>query len=117
MENKILKYYYNLKEIIRENGFEVNFLIFISIFTFVIIGIDLDSDLAVQKNEIDSVVATLTDSINTLYLDATNVLIIEPPLLGVISSYNEILKTTFVIDFPRGRSPPLSNSHILLINC
>ena len=117
MEDKILKYYHNLKEIIRENGFNVNFLIFISIFTFVIIGIDLDSYLAVQKDEIDSVVATLTDSINTLNLDATNVLIIEPPLLGVISSFNEILKTTFVIDFPRGRSPPLTNSHILLINC
>jgi hypothetical protein len=102
------KYLLKVSEFLSENGSKVNFLLFAAFLTFLIIGIDLDSDIAVQKDEIDSVVATLINSINTLNLDATEVLTIEPPLLGVLSSFDIKPHTNEVSDFPTGRSPPLT---------
>jgi hypothetical protein len=101
------KYYPRFIEILKENGLEVNLLLLVALVTFVVMWVDLDSDLAIQKNEIDSVVATLTNSINTLSIDVSSILIIEPPFLGILTTYNFNPTNTDIIDFPKGRSPPL----------
>ena len=90
-----------------ENGISVNFLLASAIVTYLIIGIDLETELAVQKEEIASVVATLTNSINTLSLNATDVIVTEPPVLAILLTYDVITPITDVTDFPKGRSPPL----------
>jgi hypothetical protein len=91
----------------KQNSFTVNILLFLGLFTFLVIGIDLDSELAVQKDEIDAVAAILTNSLNTLSLEASDILIVNPPLIGVLSDYELILSNAYVIDPHRGRSPPL----------
>lgn len=92
---------------IKENGLSVNLLLLLGISAYIIIGIDLESELAVQKEEISSVVATLTNSLNTLSFDSADILIVEPPELGVIQTLNINPVTTHVTDFPKGRSPPV----------
>jgi hypothetical protein len=91
----------------KQNSFTVNILLFLGLFTFLVIGIDLDSELAVQKDEIDAVVATLTNSLITPCLEASNFLIINPPLIGFLSDYELIPSNAEVIDPHSGRSPPL----------
>ncbi len=112
MNDFLKKYYCKFTAILTDNGNKVNLLLLIGLVTFIVIWVDLDSDLAVQKNEIESVVATLTNSINTLSIDSSAILLIEPPVLGVISVNNFNPSITHVIDFPKGRSPPLQNQNI-----
>ncbi len=109
MKGFIKTYYPRFVEILKENGLQVNLLLLVALVTFVVMWVDLDSDLAVQKNEIDSVVATLTNSINTLSIDSSTILVIEPPFLGILASYEYKPTNTDILDFPKGRSPPLQN--------
>jgi hypothetical protein len=107
LQKKLDKYVIRFLEFVNENGLAVNFLLGAAIVTFVIIGIDLETELAVEKEEIASVVATLTNSINTLSLNSTDIVVTEPPVLAILYSYDVITPITDVSDFPKGRSPPL----------
>jgi hypothetical protein len=107
LQNKFDKYVIRVIDFVTENGLTVNFLLAAAIVTYLIIGIDLETELSVQKEEIDSVVATLTNSINTLSLNSTDIVVTEPPVLAILYSYDVITPITDVTDFPKGRSPPL----------
>jgi hypothetical protein len=106
---KILKNIFNRfvnSPYIAGNDFKTNFLLALSFITFVIIAIDLETEMAVERDEISSVVATLEESISTIQLDHSDQNTIKPQPAGLIvlaesSSYNPEL-----YNLPHDRSPP-----------
>jgi len=107
LKSLVNKYKQQLSAFLDENGRGVNFLLVLGITTFIIVWIDLNSELAVEKNEIEYVVAVLAKSINTLNIDTLNFLIVDPPVESVVLLYNDDYSTTDVLRNPTGRSPPL----------
>ncbi len=92
--------------VLKDNSAPVNILLLLGIVTFIIVTIDLDTELSVQKNEITQIVATLDQSINTLQLDALDNAIVEPPLVGLIPHITFLSSDNDVVTLPEGRAPP-----------
>jgi hypothetical protein len=109
---KILKYCRDISfkigrlPFIKGNSREVNLILLLGALAFVIIGIDLNSELAVKNHEIDRVIAVLHHvSTCTTFLNC-NFLLVEPPVIGIITSYDTSIKTFDILNLPRDRSPP-----------
>ena len=92
-----------------ENGTAVNLLIFMGFLLFVIITLDFDTELSVQRDEITYVVATLNNSVNTLDSGSNVSLIIDPPQTGVVQLIIPSFKNNDQITLPDGRAPPVSS--------
>lgn len=61
-----IKYFGRIKSLpfISENSFSVNLLLLLSVFAFVIITVDLQTELAKENGEVENLVAVLSQTIN-----------------------------------------------------
>jgi hypothetical protein len=91
---------------LKENNLSVNILLLLGLLAFVVITIDLDTELSVQKDEITQVVCVLDESIGTLQLDALDIITIDPPVVGYISPINYSNSDNDVLTLPSDRAPP-----------
>ncbi len=94
--------------VLEGNSLSVNILLLLGLLTFIVITIDLDTELSVQKDEITQIVATLDKSINTLHLDVLDNSIIKPPLVGLFPLITFLKSDNDVVTLPEGRAPPLA---------
>jgi hypothetical protein len=95
---------------INGNSPQVNLIILLGALTFIIIGIDLDSDFAIKNHEIDRVIAVMQHvSTGTTFLDC-NFLLVEPPVIGIIISLDTSIISYDVLNLPRDRSPPQASA-------
>ena len=90
--------------------FKINFLLGLGLFTFIIIGVDLGSELAVDRDEINSVVATLDESISSQLLNNSDNIIVNQPQTGIIIQSDFYYYTTELYNIPQDRAPPLTVS-------
>lgn len=75
--------------------------------SFVIITIDLDTELSVQKDEISQCVGTLNESIDSIHLDASdNNLTIVPPIIGCVQDMIFCNPDNDVLTLHSNRAPP-----------
>lgn len=81
-------------------------LIALGITAYVIITVDLGSELAVEKDEIGYTLATLTNSLTNVNFVTHGFLIINPPFLGVVPPIIYSFLCNDIINFPKDRSPP-----------
>lgn len=92
--------------VLKDNSLSVNILLLLGLFAFILITVDLDTELSVQKDEISSVVCVLDESIGTLQLDAPDIITIDPPIVGYIPPINYSNSDNDVVTFPSDRAPP-----------
>lgn len=95
-----------IKAFIADNGFQTNLILALGLLAYVIIIIDFDTDIAVQRDEIDYVVAVLSKSLNDAGLDILTIIDFKPPFQGFVFSYNEKVLFSETLEFPTGRAPP-----------
>lgn len=88
--------------------FKINFLLGLVLFTFIIIGIDLESELAVDRDEISYVVATLNESISGQLLNNSDYLTFEIPQIGLITQSDFYYYSAELYNIPQDRAPPLA---------
>ncbi len=91
---------------LKENSLTVNILLLLGVIIFVVITVDFNTELSVQKDEITQVVGTLNQSINTLHLDASVNIIIKPPCVGIIPPVTFFNSDNDIIARPCDRAPP-----------
>jgi hypothetical protein len=92
---------------IHNNSFEVNIIILLGAFAFIVIGVDLNSELAVEKNEIEYVVAVLENTNEAVSLSDLSAFIFNLSLNGVLPIYIVPIQTSDILSLPRDRSPPV----------
>lgn len=98
----------NILKFVSDNGLAVNLLIFISIVAFAVITIDFNTELSVQKDEINQVVGVLNESISSVQLDAGDNLIIEPFFEGTLPDLVLARIQSDRFNRPTDRAPPES---------
>lgn len=97
----------NIK-ILKDNPLSVNILLLLGLITFVLITVDLDTELSVEKDEISTIVCILDESIGTLQLDVFDFITTDPPVVGFVppliysNSYNDVVTN------PSDRAPPFT---------
>ncbi len=89
------------------NSQEVNVLLFMGMFTFVVFVVDINSELAVEKNEIEYVVGVLQNSNQSITLVDISGIIFNLDTEGIILPYNTPIQTNDVLSLPRNRAPPI----------
>lgn len=74
----------------------------------VTISFDLSSELAKEKGEIDAVIAVMENSNEESVFYELPIFTISLPETGTLPSYNILIQTNDVLNFPKDRSPPSS---------
>jgi hypothetical protein len=91
------------------NGFKTNLLIFLAFVTYIIIVVDLNTEYAVEHDEIDQVIAILDKTIDGLDADILQIIDNALPFLGIICHEEKYIYFTETTEFPTGRAPPAYN--------
>jgi len=102
-----LKYYINIIfSSLSQNSFSVNLLLFLGLTAFILIGIDLGSELSVQKDEITVVVGNLENviNLNVSFSGSSNPL----PLSGLIPTLHFSFSDNIFLTLSQNRAPPSS---------
>lgn len=68
----------------RENTFHANLILILGIFTFIVITIDLQTEMAIEKDEISSIVFILEQTIDTTLLNKPLILNLDFQFVGII---------------------------------
>jgi hypothetical protein len=107
-QNNITDIFSRIKNIrfLKGNSLSVNVLLLLGITAFILISADLESDLAVQKDEISQVVSVLTDSEDTVGIAPEADMIIEPPLTGVLITEKFSFDYEKPVAIESDRAPP-----------
>jgi len=92
---------------IKNNSIQVNIILLLGAFTFIVIWVDLNSELAVEKNEIEYVVAVLENTNEAVSFADLHAFIFDLSLNGVLPIYTVPIQTNDVLSLPRDRSPPV----------
>lgn len=90
----------------QHNPPKINFLILLGAFAFVVFVVDINSEMAVEKDEMGYIVGVLENSIEELTLSELSVTIFNLNEQGVLKTYNVPIQTNDVLSLPRDRSPP-----------
>ena len=88
------------------NKFSINLLLLLGIAAFFIVGADLSSELAREKNEINFVLDSLEDSCNIPQLLAKGLDEIERPLIFKIQISDSFLTNSLFNTSVNDRGPP-----------
>ena len=95
--------------VLRDNTLQINFLIVLAAFTYIVITVDLQTEMAVEKDEISSLVAVLVQSQNLSLTDVPLDIKIELPLLGIIPATSIQVTHNDVFSCLMVRGPPVLN--------
>jgi hypothetical protein len=93
--------------LLASNSQEVNVLLFLGIFTLVVFVVDINSELALEKNEIEYIVGVLHNSNESVTLADLSSIIFHLDTEGIILPYNTPIQTNDVLSLPRNRAPPI----------
>lgn len=95
-----------IKAFIAKNGFRTNFILVLGLLAYVIVAIDFDTDFAIQRDEIDYVVAILSKSLNEAGLDILTIIDFKPPFQGIVLLFDENILFSESLEFPTNKAPP-----------
>lgn len=70
--------------LLKNNSLQLNFIILLASFTYIVITVDLQTDMAVEKGEIATFSAILTNSFNSSAVDVPFDSYLTFPLIGFI---------------------------------
>jgi hypothetical protein len=103
---KINTLYRKVSSFLVENGIKANLILFLGLLAYVIIGVDFDTEYAVQQDEISYVIGVLNRSLNDAGLDILTIIDLKPPLIGLIITIDDVIVVSSTIEFPTDRAPP-----------
>jgi hypothetical protein len=88
------------------NTFKDNLFILFVLGTLTVVSIDLRSELARDKREIESIIVILEKTEKQASVFELSYSIFDLSILGLQPAYNVPIQTNDVLNFPKERSPP-----------
>ncbi|GEM_PF-3388745 len=115
LKNSIIDLYFRKKlkrnfvsDFLKENGLGVNLLLLLGFVLLVIVTVDLNTDLSVEKKEIECVFCTITPNIPHLDLNLQRVKDFVVPCVGIILMEDDTITNRICYSPDFGRAPPRS---------
>jgi hypothetical protein len=104
-----IEYIFSKIPILRENSLRTNLLIFLFSISYVIIAIDLQTEMAVEKDEIFSVFEVLDDTSDSPDYNVETISNSELKLIGFITVTTNHIINEDVFTCIKDRSPPCNS--------
>jgi hypothetical protein len=108
----ILQKISNLPYFKDNTGKDYFFILFVAA-TLTIVAIDIRSEIAREKREIESIIIILENTEKHASIFELEHSIFDLAILGLLSAYNIPVLTNDVLKLPKERSPPQSPSDLL----
>ncbi|CAN5452817.1 hypothetical protein BH10BAC5_BH10BAC5_15770 [soil metagenome] len=110
-KNKILQKaesFFSRIPLLRDNTLQVNFIILLAAFTYIVITVDLQTEIALEKDEIAAFSAVLVHSFNSSLVDVPFDSYLNFPLLGFIAPVTADVIHNDLLHCLKDRAPPTS---------
>ena len=92
--------------VLRDNTLQVNILIVLAVFTYIVITVDLQTEMAVEKDEISTLTGVLVQTFNLSLIDVPFGTTIDFPLLGYIPATSIQYDHSDIYTCLKARAPP-----------
>jgi hypothetical protein len=92
--------------VLKENTLQVNILVILFVFTYIVITVDLQTEMAVEKDEISTLTGVLVQTFNLSLIDLPFGTIIDFPLLGFIPATSIHYDHSDIFTCLKARAPP-----------
>jgi hypothetical protein len=92
-----------------ENDFRTNVILILASFTYIIIVVDLQTELAIERNEITETVAALSQSVSVNYIHIIEGLNVFIPLISLPLLHENCFSSDNPCKLPGERAPPVSS--------
>ena len=101
-----IKFYRVLPSIFEGNTFSINLFLFLGIIGFFIAGIDLSTELAKEKDEVNFVLDNLEDGCNIPQLSPKGLDDVERPLIFELQTSDSFISYNLINASINDRGPP-----------
>lgn len=91
---------------LKGNNFQANTLLFLGVITFIIICIDLNSEIAVERDEIAHIIATLSKTFNYTVSNTSSVINPDLNCLGFVPITILFFHNSYYKTLSHQRAPP-----------